>query len=319
MRLLLLLLFLAPFVLLAEEISTPVTLYAGTEASPIDLRGAVELDRVAQDGTPISGLSALAWDEDERILYAVSDRGRVHHLRPEFEEGRLKRVELLDSFKLQDRKGKPLTGRWRDSEGAFVKNGDNATAGDSELVISFERSPRIVRYAPDGKQLGRYKLPAALRNADNYEKPNNGLEAVTRHAEKGVLTIPQKPLKSDPDYRVYALDGESWPYRVEQEKSNVVVAAEALPDGRLLIMERAWHSIWYPLVITLKEVRFGDDGAAESRTLAKLSSQQGWMLDNFEGLSRHRDDNFFIVSDDNGNSYQRTLLLYFGLPKPQTE
>ena len=125
------------------------------------------------------------------------------------------------------------------------------------------------------------------------------------------LSIPQKPLKIDGGFRIHALDGGSWPYSVANETGNVVVAMEALPDGRVIVMERAWHSIWYPLVITLKEAEFEGDEGISQRTLARLSSSDGWMLDNFEGLTRHRDNRFFIVSDDNGESYQRTLLFYF--------
>jgi len=38
---------------------------------------------------------------------------------------------------------------------------------------------------------------------------------------------------------------------------------------------------------------------------------QGWLMDNFEGLSHYRDRRFFMVSDDNCNGLQSTLLVYF--------
>lgn len=310
---LIVLLLLFPLVCLAEGISTPVTLFTGSGKPEVVPLGAVELDRVTVDGTPISGLSALAWDIDEQLLYAISDRGRIHHLRPAFRDGQLVSVELLASYKLRDQKGKPLTGRWRDAEGAYVQHADNGKRGDSELVISFERTPRVIRYAPDGRQNGRYQLPPPLKDVSNYKKPNNALEAVTRHPDKGVLTIPQKPLRVDSGYRIHALDGQSWPYVIAEEKGNEVVAMEALPDGRIIVMERAWHSVWHPLVVTLQEVTFDGSGGADAKPLARLSSADGWALDNFEGLTRHRDNRYFIVSDDNGESYQRTLLLYFEL------
>jgi hypothetical protein len=45
-------------------------------------------------------------------------------------------------------------------------------------------------------------------------------------------------------------------------------------------------------------------------------------VDNFEGLSRHQGAKFFMVSDDNFNALQKTLLVYFelaGMGNPATE
>ena len=44
-----------------------------------------------------------------------------------------------------------------------------------------------------------------------------------------------------------------------------------------------------------------------------LDSGQDWLLDNFEGLTRHREQRFFMISDDNCNGWQSTLLAYFEL------
>jgi hypothetical protein len=47
--------------------------------------------------------------------------------------------------------------------------------------------------------------------------------------------------------------------------------------------------------------------------VAIFQSDQGWLLDNFEGLTRHRALQFFIISDDNCSNLQSTLLVYFEL------
>jgi hypothetical protein len=44
-----------------------------------------------------------------------------------------------------------------------------------------------------------------------------------------------------------------------------------------------------------------------------LDAGMGHRVDNFEGLSRHRGNHFFMVSDDNDLFVQQTLLLYFEL------
>jgi hypothetical protein len=297
----------------AEIISTPGKIQYGKETPGIKPLGVVKINAKGVDGVHITGISALAWDQDEALLYGVTDKGRVHHFRPAFEKGQLVSVELVATYKLRNKHGKRLKGKHRDSEGAFVLNADNSIQGDSELVISFEKTPRIIRFTPQGKLIEPYTLPPILANKNNYRTTNQMLEAVTLHPEKGVLTIAQRPMKGRNNQRLYALNGENWEYFMEKHKGNGVTAMEALPDGRILFMERAWHSMLSPLIVTLKEGRFTQDGKLELRVIATLNSAKGWALDNFEGLTRHRGERFFMVSDDNNSPLQRSLLFYFEL------
>ncbi|OQW92898.1 MAG: hypothetical protein BWK79_13870, partial [Beggiatoa sp. IS2] len=48
----------------------------------VRLHGMLEIFNETVDGILLSELSGLAWDEDEEILYAVSDKGNLFHLRP---------------------------------------------------------------------------------------------------------------------------------------------------------------------------------------------------------------------------------------------
>ena len=45
-------------------------------------------------------------------------------------------------------------------------------------------------------------------------------------------------------------------------------------------------------------------------TLAVLKSRDGWRLENFEGLTHHRDGRYFIVSDNDDKPARQTLLYY---------
>ena len=310
--LLILLLSVMPLVQ-AENISTPTRIQYGEETPGIRPLGVIKLNTKGADGVRITGISALAWDQDEELLYGVTDKGRVHHLRPSFDKDKLVSVDLVATYKLRSKNGKRLKGKHRDSEGAFVINAGNGIQGDSELVVSFEKVPNIIRFTPQGKWIEPYALPPILTHIKNYRTTNQMLEAVTLHPEKGVLTIAQRPMKGRKNQRLYALNGESWEYTMEKHKGNGVTAMEALPDGRILFMERAWHSMLSPLIVTLKEGRFTADGKLELRVIASLNSTKGWALDNFEGLTRHRGERFFMVSDDNNSPLQRTLLFYFEL------
>jgi hypothetical protein len=52
-------------------------------------------------------------------------------------------------------------------------------------------------------------------------------------------------------------------------------------------------------------------GICKSKLLAKLDSFKGWHIDNFEGLTKVDKNRYLMVSDDNGNFFQKTLLVFF--------
>lgn len=311
-------LLILPFAVLAEPLSVPVTIAPqnGDNRENIQVLGGVQLARKAPDGSPVTGLSGLAWDTDEQRLYAVSDRGRLLHLSPRFEDGHLVEVSFLEGYPLLDARQRELRGAWQDAEGLALRNGDNGISGDSELWISFERHPRVQRYSLDGRLLATEKLPNALRDPDRYASPNNALESLTVHPVHGLITASERSMVDDPSGTVliHSLQGGHWRYPLGSAPRSSLVALEALPDGRLLALERAFVSPFAPLIISLRVAALGENDSIEVETLVRLDTSRGWRLDNFEGLSRHEDNRFFMISDDNTSSSQRTLLVYLGLP-----
>ena len=284
----------------------------------IRLLGSVELSRTSIAGLPLGGLSSLAWDQDELRLYALSDRGSLFHLRPIFDNGTLVRVEALTAFALRDRRGRVLEGRRADAEGLALQRANNGKTGDSLLAVSFERHPRIVRFRPDGRYVEQLELPADLHDISRYADPNKALEALTWLPGLGFLSAPERPLAGIDDGTVslFALDGRSWRYPLLATPNASLVDMQALPDGSLLTLERGHGLMFLPIVISLRQTRVTADNAGQRlpvSTIAILDSSQGWSMDNFEGLSRHRDLKFFMVSDDNFNALQKTLLVYFEL------
>jgi hypothetical protein len=284
----------------------------------IRLLGTVELLATSFDGVALGGLSGLAWDEDESRLYALSDDGAVFHLRPHIEAGILSRVDVLAAYALRGRDGRPLEGRHADAEGLVVQGADNGTRGDSVLAASFERFPRIVRLRPDGRFVDSLRLPEELRDIGRYARPNKALESLAWFPRHGFVTAPERPLSDDGDgiVAIFALDGGRWRYPLAATPNASLVALEALPNGDLLALERGHGLMFLPLVITLRHTRIdwsASDSLLTVATLAVLDTSQGWSVDNFEGLTRHRGLKFFMVSDDNFNHLQKTLLVYFEL------
>lgn len=302
-----------------QSIGEPIQLSdrVGTDEAymGVRLRGALRL-------RPVPGLdelSALAWDEDEQILYALSDNGRLLHLRPVLQGSQLIDVLLLRVLVLLDPRGKPLAGHSRDSEGLALENGANGIRGDSRLLISFERRNRIDRYTPDGYWDSKVALPPVLKARDTYRSRNEGLEAVTLHPEFGVLTGPEH-FGDGRSIPIFDLRGSNWLYQPFEE-NGALVAMEALPDGSVVVLERAFTSPFSPWVITLSRVWPDSDNTGKvlpAERLVSFDSGEGWRTLNFEGLSAHQDGRFFMVSDDAGSSWQSTQLLYIELfPEPR--
>ena len=196
--------------------------------------------------------------------------------------------------------------------------GRNSKSQDTELIISFERHHRIARYSPQGKLLETFKLPKRLASKNRYAKANRGIESVTVDPRFGLLAAPERPFKDSPtnEIEIVAVNNPElfWRYQLAPEPNAAIVGIEALADGSFVILERAHGRYFVPFITTIRHLPALEAGQSEPlipHTLARFSTSQGWNLDNFEGLSRHTKNRFFMISDDNGKIYQSTLLSYF--------
>ena len=172
------------------------------------------------------------------------------------------------------------------------------------MLVSFELRPRVILYDPKGRWLGEEKIPALLKDVRNYRDSNKALEAVSVHSRWGVLVGTELPLRNEPAgrVRIFAGDGRSWLYPLSDVPSSSLVAFEALPEGGLLTLERAFVAPFLPFVISLRRTEPllpGMEAPLKVTDVAVFNSSQGWHLDNFEGLTHYRDRRFFMVSDDN--------------------
>ena len=234
------------------------------------------------------------------------------HLTPRFEDDLLTGLEMQAHYILRDAQGRPLSGHWRDSEGLVLEHANDGKAGNSRLLISFERRHRVVRYTAQGHFLEQIPLPQRLAEPGFYRNLNRGLEALTLHPYLGLLTGPEQ-MRDDAPIPIFDRDENSWFYQpVEPEGS--LVAMEALDDGSLIILERAMNHPLIPWVISLSRShprRSNSGQKLSTQLLARFDSSQGWRVHNFEGLARHRGNRFFMVSDNGGFPLLQTQLLYF--------
>ncbi len=282
----------------------------GSVYQGVRLGGTLWLPQDMPDGVRLRGLSDLAWSESEQVLYAVSDFGWLFRMRPEFENGQLTDVRLLDSHPLTDATGRPLRGKWRDAEGLTFAPGPD---GNPALFVSFERAPRISRIDTQGRWQADMPLPVPFADSASYATPNAALEALTWHPQRGLLSGPElPPPRATPAGHtpLFSLDGRRHPYLLHAGPRCALVALSAWEGDEMLALERCYDAGRLEIALRRFTLPATDGFTIRPDSLTLLRLQDGWLLDNFEGMTRVGARGLLLVSDDNDSARQRTLLLY---------
>jgi hypothetical protein len=259
-------------------------------------------------GKRFAEISDLAYLPAKRWLFMISDEGKLFRFRARFAD-RIRDLEPLDGEKIRKRSGKKLKKWQRDTEGL-------AMDGKGRLYVSFEGKPRVARLSYDGRILRYLPLPGPIGSEKNLWRRNKGLEALVWHPRFGLVTAPEYPLRgvSREVQTLYALSGRRWSYRRGGEPNSAITALEVLENGNFLVLERAYSGPLSPMTVTLREVRIDRCGTGRlcpTRILLRMESSKGWNVENFEGLARVGPNRFVMISDDNDNFFQKTVLIYF--------
>jgi hypothetical protein len=266
---------------------------------------------------PFAGVSALAWDEKQQILYALTDRAVLFHLKLSYQNKQITDVTVLAAYPLRNAQGKILVSSYADSEGLDIQYD---AQGNTVLNIAFEHHPRVAQYTPKGKWLAKIKLPTKLNTPQNYRNLNKSLESVVYHPRYGVLTASEYPLKKNTmqQHTLYSSTGREWKFPASTAKNSAITGLAVLPNQNILLLERAWAGIFQPLVINLSELMINNCSKGKIcsvKKLAKLSTEDLWRLDNFEGLTHFKKDLYLMISDDNAKPIQNTILVLFEIQK----
>lgn len=266
----------------------------------ISILDSKEISFEPMNGIDFTEISALAYDE-KKGFFALSDRGNLFTLSLKLEDKKIKELKLIQARSLLSKKGKHFTRKKRDSEGMDLT--------EDGLVISFELTPKVSLFDFDARKIRNYEIIESLKSAKNYRSKNKALEAVLYHPELGVITAPEAPLKhlNEGTHTLYSLH-KRWNFQA----SGKITALELLEDKNILVLEREF-SLLRGHHIVLKKVFIQGCGTQQCDTeiLASLKSTQGWTLDNFEGLTHIKENIYLMVSDDNGNFFQKCLIVLF--------
>ncbi len=277
----------------------------------LEALGKTEIAATGKDGVAVNELSGLAWDADEKLLYAVSDGGVLHHFRLQLEGEKITAIEHIFSSPLvAPTGGKTVT----NAEGLAALNGDDGNPGNSELLVAFEDGPAIARFTPQGQWIADVALPAPLADAKNYAKKNSRLESVAVDKTHGVLTAPERPLRGEPEtlHKIYAGDGATWAFEASQPDGRLK-AIETMADGDLLVLERT-EAADGARAAHLRHLDLAVCAASGQCAAPELAATPDPLLvDNFEGLARLTDVLFLIVTDRTKKDVEPTSFVLFKL------
>lgn len=281
----------------------------------IEWLGTLKLPDTLHNGKRLFGLSALAWDEDNQELYALSDKSRVFIFSIYFnQKGGLESVTLKRKFRLKGKNGKFLRGKHNDAEGMVLLHGNNGRKKDAKLLVSFERNHRVWLFNRFGRYVENIALPETFTKPKHFHRANKGLEALTYHPKFGVVVGKERSVNNGKQTDVYVSGlQKSFSLPLAPYAASRLTALETMPSGNILVLERAFTKIWAPLHINLKEIKIAKNGVSVVRNIATLDTSKGWLLDNFEGLTYLNHGRYCMISDSNGSPIQRTLLSCFVL------
>ena len=263
----------------------------------------------------------------DRFL-AVSDRGKWLRGSILYRGTRPLNVTATSIGPLLNRKGGVLRSKNTSDAEAIALISGNLTKGSA--LIGFERLHRVGRFSISEKTVGapRYiRLPGRIRRLSR----NSGIEAldlIRAGPMKGALLVFAERLRDNKGNLRGWLIGGPRPGKIKIKRRDGfdITDLAALPNGDVLILERRYRkpkSLLFDLInvvkmrirlVRAKHIRAG--AVLDGEVL--IEANRKYTIDNMEGIAVHRSPEgetvITLISDDNFNFLQRTLLMQFTLP-----
>ena len=287
-----------------------------TRFGQLEFRGGLELGAATLE---FGSLSGLDFTDDGSIL-AVSDKGRWFSARPVMEGGRL--VGLTDAAiaPILNSSGDPLSGkRWGDAEGVRIVERD----GREKAMVVFERVNDVRTFAgPDFVTSRSVDVP--MPQSFKAMTGKDGAEAIAVAPASGpldgglVVVAELAPHRRLAITRGWIVGGpQAGTFAVRRFDDYDVTDAAFLPDGDLLLLERK-YGFPYGIAARIRRIAGADLGPGKTVDGPVIfEATLGHQIDNMEGLAITEGPDgetlIALISDNNQNPLQRTLLLYFAL------
>jgi hypothetical protein len=257
------------------------------------------------------GYSGMAVDADGAGLWAIADTG--HWLRLDFrrtEAGLPADVTAAEILPLRDASGAEITRKVLSDAESLRR------LPDGRWLLSFERAHRLWFYdRPGGVATGALAVPDSVAQ----QPANGGIEAVATFANGDLLLFSEEmPARNGAEgsaawlWRGHAWRDLAWPARDDFRPTDAV----ALANGDVIVLERYYMPLIGPKA-RLQRIPAVSLDAADGRLQPELLAEWAapYSVDNMEALDARRMPDgslwLYVMSDDNQNALQRTLLMVF--------
>jgi len=272
---------------------------------------------------PFGGYSGLAVSADGSELLALSDRTSWLKMRVKERGGRLVDVgaATIGTLEVRDEWDNPEAGRGLEDAEALASLEPGTLDGD--YYIAFEREHRIHRYTFDGTAFsppnGALDLPpAALRLPGNKALESLAVLRAGPYEGAAVAFSERRGHISGDSLGWLFHGGEAEQIRLKRSDMFDITDVAPLPDGDIVVLERYFAGIMRGVFMRIRRI-----DAADIKPGARLDGEvlyetkSGRMVDNMEAIAAHTDEDgrtiLTIMSDDNYNPVQRTLLMRFAV------
>jgi hypothetical protein len=292
--------------------SAPLSIFTAEQpealVGKLEFRGGIVL---RTSDRRFGGLSGLRVSADGTRLTAISDHGYWLTATLAYDSrGFLAAAGDSAIGALTAENGRPLTeNRVGDAESLERVRGG--------WLVGFERTHRIVFYRdtdPPFSRAAPFPTPPRLAAAP----PNEGLESLASLPDGRLLAITEGLITAEGDLRGWIFESGGW-RTLSYARTGLFQPSDAiaLPNGDVLVLERRFSYIggFGSRIVRLRYVDIAPDARLHGEEIALI--ERPLVTENFEGIAARTGANgetlLYIVSDDNYQSLQKTLLFMFAL------
>lgn len=271
----------------------------------LTFKGALEL---RSSNPRFGGFSAMLLSADGKALVALSDRGRFFRLSIiEDETACLTGIASSGGGRLLEAPRGRLS-RQRDSEGM-------TRAGDG-IYVTFEGRHAVWRFegSLDGTPVEVQPPPGMRELARNL-----GVEAIAGLSDGRLLMIAEDG--EGDDIPAWVGGREGWKRLSYRRTGNFhPTDAALLPSGDVLVLERAFSFLegFAARIVRIPAATIVPGARLIGTEVARIAPPL--VVDNFEAIAVRPESggevSIFLLSDDNFNFVQRTILMQFGMKDP---
>lgn len=283
-----------------------------TEVGQLAYRGALVLP---PSKGRFGGLSGLAVAPDGKSLIALTDNNRIFRLQLKLDgRGWLKSVTPDAGTALADEADAPKNkGKGRIDSEALAALPDG-------WLIAYERQHRVEWFAdkaglPSGVPKAQPSAPAEWVSLPD----NSGLESLAAWPDGRLLAIAEAKQNSTNPAWLWQ-DGNWHQLRYTSASGFAPSDAAVLPDGDVVVLERGFNLFFgfRARLVRVKVDTINPGAVLVGEELARLENPL--ITENFEGLAAGKGPSgqtrLYIVSDNNFNAAQQTILAVFDLISP---